>query len=191
MVVAALSLWIKNIIFVVLFASFLELLLPSSSMQRFIRVIMGLFIMLAILNPVLDLLSKDWRNDEVAVLTSSNASILERADNVAAERDKLAQEVFKKDIARQVKSTVMAFDGVGNAAVNIDVTADKMNLATVHLTVYIQPSRDNSKVVKVAIGTNSERGKEELNPELKQKIRRTLVELYGLKENQLDVKLWH
>ena len=187
--VATVSLWIKNIIFVVLFASFLELLLPNNSMQRFVRVIMGMLIMLAILNPVLALLSKDWRNEEVPALTRAGDSITARTHHMTAERDQVVQTVFKKDMSRQIRSTVTALEGVGDAAVEVEAKTEKMNLAEVHITVYIQPGA-SSKVAKVAIGSAQQEASRNLSPELKQKIQRTLMELYGFKEGQLEIKLW-
>ena len=182
--VAMLSLWIKNIIFVVLFASFLELLLPNNSMQRFIRVIMGL------LNPVLSLLNKDWRNEDVPTLTSIGDNVSTRTNYMTKERDQVVQTVFKKDMARQIRSTVMALDGVGDAVVEVEAKTEKMNLGEVHITVFIQPG-DSSKVAKVSIGSAQQEDGKNLQPELKQKVRRTLMELYGFKEAQLDIKLWH
>ena len=73
----SITVWVKGIVFVVLFASFLELLLPSNSMQRFVRVIMGLFIMLTILQPVIEIMENKWTKDlQPALATRSERPCL-------------------------------------------------------------------------------------------------------------------
>ncbi|HET7657290.1 MAG TPA: stage III sporulation protein AF [Bacillales bacterium] len=45
--------WIKEIILLIMLAVVLELLLPNSSMQRYVRMVIGLLLLLALLKPVL------------------------------------------------------------------------------------------------------------------------------------------
>ena len=44
---------VKNLLVIVVIASFLEILLPDSSVRPFVRFAIGLFVILAILNPIL------------------------------------------------------------------------------------------------------------------------------------------
>jgi stage III sporulation protein AF len=52
--------WIKHIVLLILVATFFDLLLPNSSMRRYVRMVIGLLIMLLILSPLLDLLQFDY-----------------------------------------------------------------------------------------------------------------------------------
>jgi len=49
----ALGLWLKQIILVVLLATFIDLLLPNRTMQRYVKLVVSLFILMTILSPVL------------------------------------------------------------------------------------------------------------------------------------------
>lgn len=51
--------WISNIILLILLATILELLLPNSSLQRYVKMVVGLLLIVMILNPLFSLLSKD------------------------------------------------------------------------------------------------------------------------------------
>lgn len=51
--------WINNIILLILLATILELLLPNSSLQRYVKMVVGLLLLAMILNPLFSLLSKD------------------------------------------------------------------------------------------------------------------------------------
>ncbi|MGB7999247.1 MAG: stage III sporulation protein AF [Anaerobacillus sp.] len=52
--------WITNIIVLILLATVLELLLPNSSMQRYVKMVIGLMLMAVILSPVLSIFTKDF-----------------------------------------------------------------------------------------------------------------------------------
>jgi stage III sporulation protein AF len=67
-----LSIWLREIILVILLATFIDLLLPGSSMQRYVKVVVSLFILMTILSPLIMLLKTDfnfseftWSIDEV------------------------------------------------------------------------------------------------------------------------------
>lgn len=57
--IAWLSDWLRDIIAVILLAVLVELLLPNKAMQRYARLVVGLFILLTILSPVLRLFQED------------------------------------------------------------------------------------------------------------------------------------
>jgi stage III sporulation protein AF len=50
-----LTLWLKKIILLVLLAAFLDLILPNTSMQRYVKMVMGLILLITIISPVFSL----------------------------------------------------------------------------------------------------------------------------------------
>lgn len=58
--IAWLSEWLREIIAVILIAVFVELLLPNKAMLRYVRLVVGLFILLTILSPILKALESDF-----------------------------------------------------------------------------------------------------------------------------------
>ena len=54
------SQWLQNIILVVLLATFVDLLLPSSKMQKYSKMVLGLIVILSIITPVFSIFSKDF-----------------------------------------------------------------------------------------------------------------------------------
>lgn len=50
-----LTIWLKKIILLVLLAAFLDLILPNTSMQRYVKMVMGLILLLTIISPVFSL----------------------------------------------------------------------------------------------------------------------------------------
>lgn len=51
--------WVKHIVLLILIASFLDLLLPNGHMRRYVKMVVGLLIIMLILSPILDLMKID------------------------------------------------------------------------------------------------------------------------------------
>ncbi|WP_285717757.1 stage III sporulation protein AF [Pelosinus sp. IPA-1] len=192
--------WVKYIIFVVLFASFLELLLPSSSMQRFVRVIMGLFIMLAIMNPIISIVQNHLipTNQIPALSTNFGNSIMNDSMNMSNDREKLSLELYKKELAQQMKILVMAIDGVADVHVNIEVNTVK-NSSIVSgiesVILYIKPGlsakdRKVAAVSKITIGEQKDKS-EDPYIDLKKRISEIVTELYQIPKEKIEVKTIH
>lgn len=55
-----LAVWLQQIIAVVLLAGFIDLLLPNKAMQRYVRLVAGLIVLLTILTPIIRVLQGDF-----------------------------------------------------------------------------------------------------------------------------------
>ncbi|MBM7097289.1 stage III sporulation protein AF [Bacillus sp. H-16] len=51
--------WITNIILLILFAAILELLLPNSSLQRYVKLVVGLMVLMVMIQPILTVFKTD------------------------------------------------------------------------------------------------------------------------------------
>ena len=202
--IAYITVWIKGIIFVVLFASFLELLLPNNSMQRFVRVIMGLFILLSILNPIISVIERQITADQLPVLATrvdsslANAGVLHTANEVAGKRDQLARDLYVRDLSKQIRATVMAIDGVADAKVSVNIETDmsqaskgmgKIN----NVVVYIEPgiTANERKIAQVTVGVTIPEATQEsrrLSTVVVNKVTRAVTELYQLRSSQVEVR---
>lgn len=192
--------WVKYIIFVVLFASFLELLLPSSSMQRFVRVIMGLFIMLAIMNPIISIIQNHLipANQVPALSTNFGNSIMNDSMNMSNERERLSLELYKKELAQQMKILVMAIDGVADVHVNIEInTVKNSSIASgiESVILYIKPGlsakdRKVAAVSKITIGEQKDKT-EDPYIDLKKRISEIVTELYQIPKEKIEVRIIH
>ncbi|WP_261129398.1 stage III sporulation protein AF [Bacillus sp. Marseille-Q3570] len=64
--------WVTNIILIILLATILELLLPSNAFQKYVKVVIGLLLIIAILNPMIKMFSIDL-NKELASFVNKEA----------------------------------------------------------------------------------------------------------------------
>lgn len=98
--------WLREIIVIIMLAVFIDLLLPNDKMQRYVKVVLSLFILMAILSPIVSLLKADlsfdgWR-DEWAD-SGSDVGHYRSLDDVL-----LAGEQFRKLQERHTLSAIEA-----------------------------------------------------------------------------------
>lgn len=60
-----LSDWLKQVILIILLAAFVDLLLPSQAMQRYVRTVVSLFLLLTLMTPVFELFTRGWNADQM------------------------------------------------------------------------------------------------------------------------------
>lgn len=66
--------WLKQIILIVILAVLTDLLLPTKAMQKYVRTVMGLVVIAAILQPIIPLFQRDWADHLSAMVASEVAS---------------------------------------------------------------------------------------------------------------------
>ncbi len=69
----ALGAWLKELVMMVLLAVFADLLLPTKSMQKYVRTVLGLGIIAVIVQPVVPLLNPNWANQIAQMAVSEMA----------------------------------------------------------------------------------------------------------------------
>lgn len=116
--------WIRAILVLVLFAGFLELLLPSGTMKRFVQVVVGLFVLAAILGPLGLLTSRLQQEPKLelpAIAPGATARILSDGKRLAAQQQARVLDEYRHNVARQVAS-LLELGGEGKVvAVKVEV----------------------------------------------------------------------
>lgn len=119
---------VRNIAIVILLAAFLEMLLPNNSMQRFVRLVMGLFVLMAVLSPVANLLHMPLTFEIPAWSTASDsgndqelAQVFKQGELLKQQNEQSALDQYKQAIEREVKALALTVQGVNNAVVGVDI----------------------------------------------------------------------
>lgn len=83
--------WIREIVFIILLAAFLDLILPNSSLERYVKVVVSLIILLVILSPIISFLQADWQMDHLfdAQAQYEHAPAMRDLNSVLAEGEEL------------------------------------------------------------------------------------------------------
>lgn len=110
--------WLKEIIFVVLIAVFIELLLPNRSMERYVKFVVSLLILLTILSPIIRLFSGDTEQKLATALSDninsldgystneSTALILKQGEELKKKQEAESLQWAGEEAARQMKEQI-------------------------------------------------------------------------------------
>jgi stage III sporulation protein AF len=188
--IAAITSWIKEIISIILFATFLEFLLPNGQMRKFIRVIIGLFIMLAILSPVMDIMNKGEQADKMSawsVMSSQGSRTNESINKISVSQEQLANELYQQQLAKQIRSVVVTLDGVSDAQVGVELEqGNKNGTAAIHkVLITLQQGRLS---IAPVVFSRAEQAAVVPDDKVKSKVVRTVAELYQLSPQKIIVQ---
>lgn len=120
MLIEWISDWLKQIIILVLIATFIDLLLPNNALDRYVKLVMGLLIIMAIMTPIFHLLSQKMDLSALAFTNvpagqgqmASLQQIEEQSAKVKTTQDRLIQEQSAKQMEKSIKEQVRQKFGV-------------------------------------------------------------------------------
>lgn len=110
--------WLKEVILVVLIAVFIELLLPNRAMERYVKFVISLLILLTLLSPLMRLFSTDasekietaftdsWGGLEEGGTQTATDSILAQGELLRKRREAEALQWAGEEAARQMKRQI-------------------------------------------------------------------------------------
>lgn len=133
--------WLRQIIAVLLLASIVDLLLPNRTMQRYVRLVAGLFILLTVATPVLGWMKGDFGSQLAAGLSTverSPQSAPEQLAMIEAEGEKLrdrqskqAADLVQTKLAAAIRADVEASEGREVRSVDVRTAKDDSGSWTV------------------------------------------------------------
>lgn len=109
--------WIREIVSLLIFVVFLELLIPRSSMERLIRVVVGLLILVTILKPVV-LWIHDFHPMEMTLGDNVKTAAVTELDPM-----RFLQAAYEQGLAHKIKAYLLE-KGYGESDVAVVMSAD-------------------------------------------------------------------
>lgn len=149
-----LNLWLKKIILLVLLAAFLDLILPNTSMQRYVKMVMGLILLLTILSPVFSIFNLS--QDELAYRLSryqvefQNATKTDwqpLAKKLMGQQSQQVTSYVKQQIENTIRMQVKETYGVEPEGVEVILTNEN-------------PDKPELEQIKLIMGEEKEDGKQ-------------------------------
>lgn len=146
------SSWVKGLGLAIVVVSILEMLLPNNKIKKYIRVVMGVFILFNIISPFIsnkELISSDFLNvSSVDVMVEVPTSETVNQTSMDRRIEKLYKEELEKDISKKIKE--QGYE-VSNCIVNVDFNG----------------SGENSKITKIKMNVKKDEKKaNEANDEI-------------------------
>ncbi|UED72840.1 stage III sporulation protein AF [Brevibacillus sp. DP1.3A] len=127
-----LTLWLKKIILLVLLAAFLDLILPNTTLQRYVKMVMGLILLLTIISPVFSLFSLSqedlaFRLDRYQQELNKPASAEWKriTDKLLGQQNQQMTAYVQSQVASSVKASVKEQYGV--TVEDVTITVNQQN----------------------------------------------------------------
>lgn len=199
----AISDLVRNVTIIVLIAGFLEMLLPSGEIKRFVKVVLGLFILVSMLNPLLGLFDKKVVSEVLAwqdpIKDSELSTILGQGEKISEEMNKKAVDMYSKNLAKQIETVVKLVKGVAWVEADVQMAINKSNpnyeaIDKVVLVVGMVEKEGEKegidKIEPIKVEISSPKNDFSENPdqkEIEEQIKDTLKNFFSFREEQLDV----
>ena len=181
---------VRNLAAIALLAGFLEIMLPSSSLRPFVRFAIGLFVVIAVLNPTLkfvnqtqDLAMEAW---EVKYPEKQTEMAVHQGEALRNKMLKEASNQLKAKTKGQVAAIASLVPGVESLRAEVKLD-DQGKISHLVLIVGSKPKQDKSETFQVDAFIAGGREREE-KKDIEQKLIDLVKNLYGLEPEQVKVE---
>lgn len=141
--------WLKTLIATILLTSFLELLLPESKLREFVKVVLGIFVIVTVIAPFTALRGEKISFERLFLQSSGQdySHMLEFNNEKLREvNGKLIREQCSEEIDRQVRSLAMLVNGVADVKTATEL---KENGSIEKLLIYLKTKSHFSEIEPV------------------------------------------
>lgn len=188
----------------VIFISFLEIILPDSNMKRFIDMIVGLLIIVVIITPFIKIFSKDI-NIEKVFLSNSNKfknEYIEEDEAILALQQDQVMEAYKKSVKKEIENLIEEKTNyeVRHIDMEIDSELDDEDYGKVKELSLVLKEKEEEKlkdkksikvdtIKEIGIIKTKKKNFEDENFEGSDKIKNIISKEYGLSEEKISTHL--
>jgi len=182
--------WAEQVVLAVIIATILEMLLPQSKNKKYIKMVIGIYILFCIISPFI----KNSNSFSVEDIDLSKYYIEENVEVNQESMDKRLQELYLEELEQDITKKVEEF---GYKVIKCDVKAildsnnenAGINKVTLEIEKMVNTNISNVENVEIDINTKEnnkeEKGKSEEIEELTEK----LSQYYELEEKKINITL--
>ncbi|MGO4527531.1 stage III sporulation protein AF [Paenibacillus sp. 2TAF8] len=132
-----LSSWLQDLIMIVLLATFVDMLLPNRSMERYVKLVLSLLILLTLLSPITRLLRSDPIGELKRAMTAMDAptdgqatleQILAQGKKMQASEQQQSLKWTAKEVASTMKGQIEEMTGAKVQSVEVQLAMKKQEM---------------------------------------------------------------
>ncbi len=182
---------VRTVLVIIIVASLLELLLPESGLKPFVSFAMGLFVLIAILNPILNVAFKD-RDFKVELWDYKyneklEQQMLEKGLDINQQILQTNDDMIQEKLQGQISAIAALVPGVQEVDTQIKAV-DAGALDKVYLVVRLEKTEVSEQTNDVGVFSGSEKKlSEEEQDRIKEKILLVVDNLYGIEAGQIEI----
>jgi len=182
---------VKNLMVIIVMASFMELLLPDGRIKPFVRFAIALFVLIAILNPCLNWLFDENRYEislwDYQLDESLSEDVQEKGARLQQNVAERRQAIIREKVQGQINAVTSLVAGVNDVQTEIDIKSDG-SIGRIELTVRPAPSKqgEQSRGVNVFSGQSDEISETD-KEQIENKILNVIQNLYGVPDDDVNI----
>ena len=180
-----LSEWIRNIILVMIIGTFLEFLIPRGSLKKPVRIILGLFLLLVLLQPLGSLLNLDPYR--LSYSFPEENGWMRDFEEVEEENETLIRQQFKEALHHQIESMVRVHPSVEEAYARVDL-GPQNEVRAIWVRVFLPSEKGWDEIQIDPIEIDPEEVKEEYQDLIKE-LQGKISSFYGISERYVTVEI--
>jgi stage III sporulation protein AF len=148
--------WIKELIMIVLIAAFADFLLPSHALQRYVRSVIGLFILLVLLSPVFEFFHHRWNANQLIGAAVKDQTVKEQtiqplpeimlqSKELTARNEKQAKQLLEQQLAMSMKTGIESQTSNPVKSVAVTVKFDKEGKPSIdHVVILLMDAKERA-----------------------------------------------
>lgn len=204
-VLGFISVWAQGIIVSVIIATIIEIILPDSSNSKYVKVVIGVFVLFSIVSPIINKFSNNKISNEINfdsyIKTSTSNSAI--TTNVNMNNEDTIRKIYEENLKVDIKTKITQKGYiVGNINLetlnNNEYTLNKIDLKIIaknkstnqNSNSNVTTIVENIENIRVDIGGSSKNKQEEksvISESEKRKLKEYLSSVYEVNENNILV----
>ncbi len=199
--------WVMNIITLVMVIVLLEILVPSGKIKKFVDLVSGFILIIAIINPVLSAMNKGVNLEEVQISSSNFLDKKAIETNSKILKDQQMKQIaqnYRSKLIQQIEESTAQIKGVGEVKADLIINEDYTSESFGEIKrVYIsfRSAEENSSVkavakiesVKIGVGQSNQNTEAAQAPkvsaELKKQIEDKITHIMEVPKDNIVISL--
>ncbi|MEQ8174412.1 MAG: stage III sporulation protein AF [Syntrophomonadaceae bacterium] len=172
---------VKHVMIIIVITSFLELMLPEGGIKPFVRFAIGLFVIIAVLNPVLGYLFQDHNFEikwwDVKEQVSSQGEVEQKGRELKEQITSAGSNSLKQKLEGQINSLAQLVPGVAEVESRVELDRDGAIKA---LSLSVKEEVTESEQEEATPALTDKKAEDKSREQIKNKLTSLLQNFYGL-----------
>lgn len=194
------SSWSKGIVIALIISTLVEMIIPDNNSKKYIKIIIGIFIVYTIISPIIEKLLGQDINEYIEVdnyIQASSSNVEENKDFQAKANESI-KKIYVQNLQNDIK-TKLKSKGYIAESININISNDdSYNIEKIEVKInekvavnenekQTKTIVDTIRYIQVKIDNKNEENKSVIDENDKNTIKQLLKDNYDISENKITI----
>jgi stage III sporulation protein AF len=173
---------VRNLVVIIVLAAMMEMIIPSGSFKPLLGFIMGLFVLIAVLQPVAGILHRGemaWDNWNLEAAAPDVRQLQKESETMRQDILQQVEAEMSRKLSNQIAAMTLLVPGVEEAQAEVDLREGQhLEGVRLEITLEPEPAADQPLAGSARIDEGAVRSK----------VCRVLQQVYGVEEDQIQIE---